>query len=268
MINEIPSSSFAATIGEGAFVKIVLLGVRLANHATRISELLRGDTGAFTTLRAIVPAPFIEWLQSGPNLVASRINAVLARIGPRSRSERTIAAAIVALVHAILLLVLLEALVPRAVKPSRELSIELVGGPLGAAVEKPKPPDLADVTPQDVPPPLIEIETPDAVGDTVKSAAGTPNVTRPAMALADAHAFPVLLAAYPSNRKLSVRLLLSVARDGSISDATVSQSSGAASLDQTAIDWVKAHWRYQPALEQGQTVAVTTIAVVAFARPT
>ncbi len=192
--------------------------------------------------------------------LVARFDFVLARLGPRS--ERAITVGFVALLHTLLIVALLAALVPH-VTPVRELSLSLIGGPLGSPRETPKPVDLAEPDVQLVPPPVIDIEAP-AIGDTMQTAAGSPNVSRPAMALPSAHGFPFLPAPYMGAKNAAVRLLLSVARDGTISAADVEKTSGIAALDQLAIEWVKAHWRYQPALTNGDTVAVQTIASVTF----
>ena len=57
---------------------------------------------------------------------------------------------------------------------------------------------------------------------------------------------------------------LRVADDGTVSDAVVDSSSGSREIDTLAIAWVKAHWRYRPALRGGLPVVVTTTAIVPF----
>ena len=52
-------------------------------------------------------------------------------------------------------------------------------------------------------------------------------VTRPAMAIPEAHDFPALPQSYAHNKNIAVRLILSVARDGSIAGAQIAQTSGA-----------------------------------------
>lgn len=62
----------------------------------------------------------------------------------------------------------------------------------------------------------------------------------------------------------SVQLHIVVATDGSVSDATVTRSSGNDLLDQTAVAWVIAHWRYRPATAGGEVVSGQSEAVVVF----
>jgi periplasmic protein TonB len=103
----------------------------------------------------------------------------------------------------------------------------------------------------------------------------TPNLSPPqppiavpdstAMALAGTHTIPPYP---PLENKLghqgTVTLQLSISSDGSVTSATVTQSSGFAELDQAAIAWVTAHWRYKPAIQGGVAVPSQTTAAVKF----
>jgi len=62
----------------------------------------------------------------------------------------------------------------------------------------------------------------------------------------------------------TVTLRLEIDADGNVGAATVAKSSGSAVLDDAAVAWVKAHWRYRPATDGGTAVASTTMAAVAF----
>ena len=59
-------------------------------------------------------------------------------------------------------------------------------------------------------------------------------------------------------------LAFQVLAEGRVSGITVAKSSGYDGLDQAAIAWVKAHWRYHPAMRDGKAVAATTQAEVTF----
>lgn len=140
-----------------------------------------------------------------------------------------------------------------------------IGGPFGSTTDAPKPPPFAIPDIPAVTPPIIEIS--DAITtDAVASTTGSPNVTVPAQAIAEAHVFPLLPKTIRAAGTPLVRLLVFVNESGSVSDAKVQASSGIATLDQLAIDWVKTHWRYRPALRGGIPYAVETTAVVAFVR--
>jgi protein TonB len=57
-------------------------------------------------------------------------------------------------------------------------------------------------------------------------------------------------------------LSVSVSASGTVTDATVVSSSGDDELDQAAVQWVKAHWKYKPAIRNGEPAAGTVQANV------
>ena len=61
-----------------------------------------------------------------------------------------------------------------------------------------------------------------------------------------------------------VMLHLTISAEGGVASASVTQSSGCADLDQSAIAWVLAHWKYKPATRGGVAVASATDAAVVF----
>ena len=95
-------------------------------------------------------------------------------------------------------------------------------------------------------------------------AANTQSFTRPLEALAGWHGLPDLPPGLKAKGPVSTKLLLSVAANGSVSDASVVEFTGLAWLDRQAIDWVKAHWRYRPALRGNRPVEAATTAIVFF----
>lgn len=110
------------------------------------------------------------------------------------------------------------------------------------------PPQTAIAVPPATPAPPSQ-----AVPDGGPSAIGSTHTTPPYPALA---------------RKMSeqgtARLHLTIAADGSVTNAQLVASSGFADLDQTAIAWVVAHWRYKPAVQNGVAVPSTAEAAVRF----
>jgi TonB family protein len=62
----------------------------------------------------------------------------------------------------------------------------------------------------------------------------------------------------------SVMLRLAIDERGTVVDAVVERSSGYASLDKAAADWVKAHWRYYPATHNGDAMASAAEVTVSF----
>lgn len=87
----------------------------------------------------------------------------------------------------------------------------------------------------------------------------------PASALVGTHSTPN----YPAlDRRLghegTVHLALSIDAQGAVTGASVEQSSGYDGLDAAAIAWVKAHWRYKPALHNGTPIAAAAKADITF----
>ena len=146
------------------------------------------------------------------------------------------------------------------------------------------PPEPTPQTPTAIPeprdtifvPPVLDIPTAnlpleDGSGLTpTRTETGTGNI-RPAV---PDHG-PVVIAAThtkppypPVSRRLGeegmVRLTITVAADGSVAQAAVAASSGHARLDQAAVDWVKANWRYQPGISGGNPAISTISAMVNF----
>jgi periplasmic protein TonB len=134
--------------------------------------------------------------------------------------------------------------------------------------------DLSDPRQVEVPPPRLVIqqdktpgitdattkEPPPQTGTTVASIPDTGTV-----GIMGSHTSPP----YPLlDRRLghegTVTLKLVVAADGTVSDAQVIKSSGYAGLDEAAVSWVVAHWRYRSATHQGTAIPSQTTAAVMF----
>jgi protein TonB len=93
----------------------------------------------------------------------------------------------------------------------------------------------------------------------------TPIADSAVSGIANSHTIPPYpMAAIRMNEEGRVLLHLTVSADGSVSSATVTQSSGFGDLDQSAVAWVLAHWKYRPAIRGGVTMASATDAVVVF----
>jgi protein TonB len=92
-----------------------------------------------------------------------------------------------------------------------------------------------------------------------------PVVFTPARAIAGSHTIPE----YPIvSRRLreqgTLRLKLTIDDRGSVTEAVVVNSSGFERLDEAAVSWVKAKWRYTPALQGTKAVASMADAIVEF----
>jgi len=62
----------------------------------------------------------------------------------------------------------------------------------------------------------------------------------------------------------TLRLKLVVTEQGNVSEAVVVNSSGFPYLDNAAVEWVKQHWRYEPAKQGARAVRAEVPAVVTF----
>ena len=92
-----------------------------------------------------------------------------------------------------------------------------------------------------------------------------PVVFTPARAIAASHTIPE----YPFvSRRLreqgTLRLKLTVDEKGLVTQAVVVNSSGFERLDEAAVKWVKAQWRYTPAMQGTKPVPSTADAIVEF----
>lgn len=130
----------------------------------------------------------------------------------------------------------------------------------------PPPPAIKLPPPIVAPPPMIDIQSDapstNAIAPTAKvSPPPAPN-TPPAPAPTKFEPIRSSMAQLPDYPELSqrlreqgtVNLVLTISIDGRVSDATVAKSSGYDRLDQAAIQWVKAHWRFKPPTQDGKPV--------------
>lgn len=111
-----------------------------------------------------------------------------------------------------------------------------------------------------VPPPLPVPAVPRVVPPPTP-----PMVFTPARAIAASHTIPE----YPFvSRRLreqgTLRLKLTVDEKGLVTEAVVVNSSGFERLDEAAVKWVKAQWRYTPAMQGTKPVPSTADAIVEF----
>ena len=136
-------------------------------------------------------------------------------------------------------------------------------------VAPPPSPQIEKVLPtEQTPEPVIQI-APDMSAQTIQ----VQPQQQPAVQATDASASGVTSThttpPYPPvARRLgeqgTVILAITVAADGSVSAAQIATSSGVPELDQAALNWVKAHWRYKPAMQGGVAVPSSTQAAVKF----
>ena len=135
-------------------------------------------------------------------------------------------------------------------------------------VPPPPTPQVEKVLPtEQTPEPVIQI-APDPSAQTIQvqpQQQPAQAVDASAWGLTNTHTTPPYP---PMARRLgqqgTVILSITVAADGSVSAAQIATSSGIPELDQAALEWVKGHWRYKPAMQGGVAVPSTTQAAVKF----
>jgi protein TonB len=186
----------------------------------------------------------------------------------------------VGVLHVLMIYALATGLATRFIK---QLPHELTAQVLPTPQPKSEPPppvqvQMAQPTLPTVQVPLVKIDTPrPAQTITTIVAPPHPQVTAPvavtppapaptaASGIARTHTIPP----YPDvARRLgqhgTVTLHISISADGEVTDASVANSSGSDYLDSAAVAWVKDHWRYKPATQQGHAIASSVMAAVVF----
>jgi len=178
-----------------------------------------------------------------------------------SQRQQRLAAATAAVATQILFVLAIIVGGRSVLAPKPEVAEVMISGPWGSPDAKPRPAEIQPELPNIA---LPELKIADDMDAGAEPTPGIAFVSRPAEAIAAVHGFPIAPVSYRSGGPHSLVLLLSVSEGGAVSGASVQVSSGIAVLDEIAIDWVKKHWRYLPALRNGIPVGVTTTAVVTF----
>jgi TonB family protein len=154
-----------------------------------------------------------------------------------------------------------------ALKSGVEVQMVLVApGPLMPPKSDPVPePQMQAPEASDDPPPDIEIQASAPMAASgLSPAAILPPRPDPVFHNASPPA-PETFAQMANGVQAMLTVL--VAADGSVSDARVAQSSGQSVLDQLAIAFAKAHWRFRAAMQNGTPIADWTTVLVRFAPP-
>lgn len=208
---------------------------------------------------------------------------------PRMSQQRLAGIAAVAAIHAAFLYAFITGMAQNAVTAIPHL-LEVKFAPPTEHVQPPPPPELPNVEVASVPEvaaPVIRIARP-PVHHTITVAKAPPK----AVPVSPAPAVPAVTPEIPAKaavaptaasgiagthttppypnlaRKLgeqgTVKLRIALDARGAVTGVTVLDSSGHARLDDAAVDWVKAHWRYRPATRDGAPVPSTAVANVVF----
>jgi protein TonB len=127
---------------------------------------------------------------------------------------------------------------------------------------RPTPPTAPIITIEQPPGPII------GGGNNPPVAGGDLPVSGPTLSargIAETHTIPPYpMIAIRLGHEGTVRLAISLDEDGNVVTAQVERSSGYQELDAAAVMWVRSHWRYQPAMRDGQRVPATVPAMVTF----
>jgi protein TonB len=188
--------------------------------------------------------------------------------------RRTMIIGGVAMLHAAAIYALITGMAGSAIK-TIETVIQLT--PVETPHEPPKPtplpptPQLQQPTVQQEPVAVVpEITIASETPAQITTVAPPPN---PPTAIADSGASGVTnthtTPPYPPlankmSHQGTVLLQIVVTAQGDVASATVATSSGFEELDQAAVAWVVAHWKYKAAIQNGLPVASQTSAMVKF----
>jgi protein TonB len=188
--------------------------------------------------------------------------------------ERVGGLVFVGLLHVAVIYALASGLAVKFIKQiPHEISAEVIPVQEPQNAPPPPPPTKMQVpTLPTVAPPDIEVPQQPAPSPTISvqaqpqpPAAVTQPASTSAAGIASTHTIPP----YPEqSRRMgqqgTVTLRVSIGADGVVTDTQIVQSSGVPELDQAALAWVKSHWKYKPAMQNGQPIASTAEAAVVF----
>ena len=193
---------------------------------------------------------------------------ILAAKPPMSR-ERAIGLVVVGLLHVLFIWALATGLAQKIItNVPKELKAQVIAQPKQEVSTQPPPPTM--IVPKDsITPPEIQVQTPtpQAIQQPVAQQPSSPSAapTTRASGITSTHSTPP----YPSGAKEkgnegTVTLHITISEKGDVTNASVTKSSGFPELDQQAVSWVTAHWKYKPAVANGTPVASASDAQVVF----
>ncbi len=196
--------------------------------------------------------------------------------GARATPQRAFSIVLVALLHFGAIYALATGLAQNLYKKTlTEFKAEVIPPKLETVKPPPPPPpELQKPPPPFVPPPDIVIQTEAAPTNTitVQSKVATPppkqvvptGITAP-VSYGKGHDcaqryYPPI--AVRLNQEGNVRVRITVAADGTVTNAEVVGSSGKDALDQATVKCIMSGWHYKPAMQNGQPIAAATEANV------
>ncbi|HEY2071243.1 MAG TPA: energy transducer TonB [Rhizomicrobium sp.] len=160
-------------------------------------------------------------------------------------------------------------------KPPDVLNTEVIKEkpPEQNKVPPPPPPEMVKPPPPFVPPPDIDVQVAstntNSITTTTTKPVAPPPPAPPAAtqlkAIGRTHTIPPYpLLAQRLSQQGTVTLRVTINTEGDVTDAVIQTSSGVDTLDQAAIEWVKAHWRWEPPTQNGQPSAASTLVAIKF----
>jgi protein TonB len=184
---------------------------------------------------------------------------------PAMSRQRAIGLGLVAALHVLFVWALVTGLATKIVAAvPQELKAEVIAPTKQETPQAPPPPTL--VVPKNaVTPPEIQVQTTQTQAIQTPMVAAIPSQSTRANGITSTHSTPP----YPPEAKEkshqgTVLLHIMIAANGEVTNASVSKSSGFPELDQEAVSWVTAHWKYKPAVQNGASVASASDAQVVF----
>jgi protein TonB len=211
-----------------------------------------------------------------------------ADVRPHSPRRRIVAIGVAVILEAGAVYAVSSGLATRAIMQlPQTLKVDIFKPPPPKQITPP-PPQAQLVKPSlpTVPPPMINIQTPPppnqitavrsphpvvaqptavATNPPPPPPVRSPPVPTPPRASASTHTqppYPVL--ARRIGKEGTVLLNITVGTDGSVQNVSIAKSSGDDGLDQAAVNWVREHWKYRPATQNGQPVIAQSEAQVVF----
>jgi TonB family protein len=185
-------------------------------------------------------------------------NGLLARISP----QRLMAIGLAGVINILAIWILVMNLRLAPVDAAQDLHATL----FATTAQSQPPPDPHLVSPSIVlvPVPEIAIE-PDTPPTTAITTVSMAQMLAPRPDIAHINVPPALPSLFRTlGNGITLILKIFVQPDGSISDAHVVKTSGDAKLDEFAVEYVKANWRYIPATIGGKPVDDWTTVLVPF----
>ena len=181
--------------------------------------------------------------------------------------RRALGVVVVVAIHVIVIWALITGLAQQMMQklPSELMAKVEETPPPAEKLPPPPPPEMVKPPPPFVPPPDINIQSEAPVVNTIttQQVVATPPVQKPAGITAPAsigrpHScgqryYPAI--AVRLNQEGTTVLAFKITPDGSVTDLSVSESSGHDALDQAAITCAQG-WQYKPAMQNGAAIEV------------